>query len=85
MNTLSQPTNKAAFRIRVQGHIDQRWSGWLGDLDVEYLADGPQSETTMSGRNLDQAALRGILIKLWDLNLTLISVDRIDADRGGEA
>jgi hypothetical protein len=74
-------TEHTAYRIRVQGWIAERWSSWFDDLTIvlESIGDGTPV-TTLSGIVSDQAALRGILNQLWDLNLALISVTRIDAD-----
>ncbi|MBN1246908.1 MAG: hypothetical protein JXC32_04580 [Anaerolineae bacterium] len=60
------------FEITVAGILDATWSDWLDGLDVISGADCP-SITVLTGR-LDQPALRGVLNRLWDLNLTLISV-----------
>lgn len=65
----------ADYEIKVRGAVDERWSEWFGGLTVAAEADDrPTPITTLTGRVPDQAALRGILNKLWDLNLTLISV-----------
>ncbi|MBN1641117.1 MAG: hypothetical protein JXA09_07765 [Anaerolineae bacterium] len=70
-------TEQAAYEIRVQGWIAERWSSWLGDMAIacEYGEDG-RPVTIVSGVVPDQAALRGVLNQLWDLNLALISVTR---------
>jgi hypothetical protein len=60
------------YIIRVQGHLDPEWSAWFGGLTVNHEADGT---TTLSGLVLDQAALHGLLIRIRDLGLTLISVN----------
>ncbi len=65
------------FEIRVRGHLDQTWSEWLEGLDVSLLDEG---EMLLSGQVRDQTALMGILTKLYNLNLTLISV----SERGQE-
>lgn len=67
------------YQIRVQGSIGERWSNWFEGLQIETedAIDGSQI-TALSGRFMDQAALRGILTKLWNLNLTLISVSRVE-------
>lgn len=62
------------YQIRVQGRLDRDWSGWLRGMTV--TSEG--GVTTLTGPVADQAALRGILCKLWDLNLTLASVVQID-------
>jgi len=65
------------FEIRVKGHLDQSWAEWLEGLDVRLLDEG---QMLLSGQIRDQAALMGILTKLYNLNLTLISV----SERGQE-
>ncbi len=74
-----------AFQIRVRGRLDPSWTDWFSGLavTVEEGARGPF--TTLTGAVRDQAALRGILCKLWDLGLDLISVNRIEdaAHAGG--
>jgi hypothetical protein len=71
---------RVVYQIRMQGKLDERWSDWFGGLAVAVENEiGNPPVTTLVG-SIDQAALRGILCKLWDLNLTLISVRRIGAD-----
>ena len=67
------------YEIRVQGSISERWINWFEGmtLQIEPASDGSQI-TKLSGPLRDQAALRGLLIKLWNLNLTLISVSRVE-------
>jgi hypothetical protein len=69
------------YQIRAQGRLDEGWSDWLGGLTValEWASDG-SPVTTLTGPVTDQAALRGLLCTLWDLNLTLISVHRTETD-----
>jgi hypothetical protein len=68
----------AAYRIRVQGRVTPRWSDWFGGLTlIEDYDAGGRPVTTLSGMVPDQAALRGIVNRLWDLNLTLIVVERL--------
>jgi len=62
------------YLITVEGELDRSWSGWFSGLTVTY-DDGV---STLTGHVADQAALRGILSKIWDLNLTLISVIHIE-------
>lgn len=64
------------YQIRVRGRIDTQWSGWFENLTIS--VEARTGITILEGRLADQAALRGILNKLWDLNLTLISVTRTD-------
>jgi len=59
------------FEIHIKGHLDKSWSEWLGGLDIELVNDG---EMILSGYIGDQAALMGILNKLYNLNLAIISL-----------
>ena len=71
----------AIYEIQVQGELDADWQQWFNGLAVTLTRTGDQLPTTsLIGPVADQAALRGILCKLWDLNLTLLSVRRIAAD-----
>jgi len=62
------------FEIRVRGHLGEKWSDWLGGLQVELLESG---EMVLSGHLADQAALMGLLNRLSRLNLKLLSVKQI--------
>jgi hypothetical protein len=64
------------YQIRVQGRLETRWSDWFNDFSI--ICEGDQ--TVLTGWVADQAALRGLLNKIWDLNLTLISLDRIETN-----
>ncbi len=60
------------FEIRVKGHLDDSWTDWLEDLEMKLLDNG---EMILSGHIKDQAALMGILNRLYSLNLTLLSIN----------
>ncbi len=62
------------FEIQVRGQLDESWSDWLEGLEVKLLEN---SEMILSGRIGDQAALMGILMKLYGLNLTLLSLNEV--------
>ena len=67
------------FQITVEGKIDASWSDWLGGmLLVSRKEADDMIVTTMSGVLTDQAALRGLLNRLWDLNLVLYALQQID-------
>lgn len=76
--TLDHP---AIYRIEVQGELDQSWSSWFDQMTL--TCDGGQ--TTLMGLVTDQPQLYGLLLKLRDLGLPLISVHCIqpDADSDG--
>ena len=66
------------YQIQVRGIIDQRWEGWFEGMTI--ATDNRVPVTTLTGIVADQAALRGILAKLWDLNLDLISIRAISKE-----
>jgi hypothetical protein len=65
----------ACYRLRVDGHLDDHWSAWFGELTVTRESDGT---TSLTGVISDQAELHGLLRKVRDLGVTLISVAVID-------
>jgi hypothetical protein len=67
--------------IRVKGQIDAHWSGWFEGLMIEHV---PHEGTVISGEVIDQAALYGLLARLRDLGLPLISVASVEGS-GNEA
>jgi hypothetical protein len=77
MHTRREQGDQAMYVIRVKGVLDETWSDWLGGLTVTPL---PQGETLLSGPIRDQAALHGLLVKIRDMGLTLLSVNCEDTD-----
>ena len=65
------------YEIRVQGHLDQHWSAWFAGLAITYDTD---DNTVLRGPLVDEAALHGVLIKVRDLALPLLAVNRVAAD-----
>jgi len=76
-NITSEGGTMTAYRIRLKEKLDQRWSTWLGGLKMIHEANG---ETVLAGEVVDQAALHGLLSKVRDLQLTLISVSPLEVD-----
>jgi hypothetical protein len=74
MNHLDRRDQRVVYQIRVQGVLDAGWSDWFGGLDI-----CPQegTDTLLTGPVRDQAALHGILAKIRDLGLPLLSVKRV--------
>jgi hypothetical protein len=72
LGTLSTGTSGGrSYEIHVRGQLDESWTDWLEGLEVKLLDDG---EMILSGYIVDQAALLGVLNKLYGLNLALLSV-----------
>ena len=69
-----EPSSTLVYQIQLQGKLDERWTDWFGGMTATF-GDGV---TTLTGPIADQAALRGMLSKIWDLNLALIAVKRLE-------
>jgi hypothetical protein len=78
---VSGSQSPARYEIRAEGVLDKRWTAWFEGLQV--TREG--SQTVISGPLPDQPALHGVLIKVRDLGMCLISVRRLDQDRTGQA
>jgi hypothetical protein len=72
------PPEAGRYEIRLTGHLDARWNAWFDGLAVTYENDGT---TVISGQVPDQAALHGLLQRVRDLGLPLVSVERVDIDQ----
>ena len=64
---------QAVYRIEVEGQLDESWSDWFSGMTLTSQGD----VSTLTGPLTDQASLRGLLSRIWDLNLTLVSVIRL--------
>ncbi len=71
---MSTPGDPAHYEIRVEGVLDSRWAAWFGGLHIER----DDMQTVISGSLADQCALHGLLTKIGDLGLYLISVRRLE-------
>ena len=71
-----QDTNQSnTYRIRVKETLDNQFAEWIGNLTLTSQENG---ETLLVGTFTDQPALRGFLDQLWNLNITVITVERIE-------
>ena len=70
-STPTDGTQAGNYVIRIKGHLDESWSDWLDGLEVKLLDNG---EMILFGHIGDQAALMGLLNKLYGLNLALLSL-----------
>ena len=76
---MSGPRPAAHYEIRVEGVLGEHWADWFEGLQVSSEA----GETIISGPVTDQPALHGVLVKVRDLGMCLISVRRLDPDDAG--
>ena len=72
------PGQPLIYQIRIQGHLGRHWTGWFGGLTITLEANG---ETLLTGPVVDQAALHGLLRKVRDLGMPLLSVLRIESSQ----
>jgi len=63
------------YEIRIKGHLENRWANWFEGLTITALNNG---ETLLTGPVVDQAALHGVLRKVRDLGMPLLSVIRVE-------
>jgi hypothetical protein len=68
------------YEIRLKGHLDTRWAAWFDGLSLTHHSDGT---TVIHGPIADQAALHGLLQKVRDTGLALVSVTRVELDQPG--
>jgi hypothetical protein len=67
-----------AYEFRVEGHLDDHWSTWLGELTITRHHDGT---STLAGPVADQAQLHGLLARLRDIGVILLSLNTLEAPR----
>ncbi len=77
LNPETEPNQPIVYQIRLKGHLGCEWTDWFGGLTVT-LED--QGDTLLTGPVVDQAALHGLLKKVRDLGMLLISVNRLEPD-----
>jgi hypothetical protein len=65
------------YTIKVEGCLDKKWADWFEGMEMNY----EEEMTVLKGSVPDQAALHGLLARIRDLNLELISVERIEVDK----
>ena len=75
--TLGRP---AVYEIKVPGQLAESWADWLGKMTVTVESEGEGPPVTVLTSTVDQAALQGLLRRLYSLGLPLLSVNRVDAE-----
>jgi hypothetical protein len=70
------------YEIRIRGHLGREWTDWFGGLSITLEVAG---DTLLTGTVVDQAALHGLLRRVRDLGMPLISVTRVERGQAGAA
>lgn len=73
-NPLIDPSQPIVYQIRIKGHLDHQWTGWFDGLVITLEDNG---DTLLTGPVVDQAALHGLLKKVRDLGMPLLSVTQV--------
>jgi hypothetical protein len=78
--TKTDTSQPQVYQIRIEGHLDQQWTDWFDGLTITLTEDG---DTLLTGPVIDQAALHGLLKKVRDLGMPLVSVSPVERELGG--
>lgn len=73
----SHPDQSMVYQIRIKGHLSSQWTDWFEGLTITLEEDG---DTLLTGTVVDQAALHGLLKKVRDLGMPLLSVNSVGFD-----
>lgn len=73
-NSTTDPT---VYEIKIKGHLGTQWTDWFEGMDITLADDGT---TYICGAVIDQSALHGLLKKIRDLGMPLLSVNRVESD-----
>lgn len=77
----TNPNEPMAYQIRLKGHLDRSWMEWFDGLTITLEENG---ETLLTGQAIDQASLHGLLKKVRDLGMPLLSVNRVPDPTSGQ-
>ena len=78
-NPIIDPNQPTIYQIRIRGHLGHQWTEWFDGLTITQEEDG---DTLLTGPVIDQAALHGLLKKVRDLGMPLLSIDSVKLDQG---
>lgn len=74
----TDPSQPVVYQIRIKGHLGRQWTDWFEGLTITLEDNG---ETLLTGPVVDQAALHGLLKRVRDLGMPLLSVNRLEPDQ----
>ncbi len=80
INSGSEKAQPLVYQIRIKGHLGRQWTDWFGGLTITLEDNG---DTLLTGPVVDQAALHGLLKKVRDLGMPLLSVIRVTPGQAG--
>jgi len=72
-----EPRDPMVYQIRIKGHLDSQWTDWFGGMTITLEDNG---DTVLTGKVIDQAALYGLIKKVRDLGMSLVSVNRVEPE-----
>ena len=72
------PNQPMIYQIRIKGQLDRKWIDWFGDVTITLEENG---DTLLTCQAVDQAALHGLLKKVRDLGMPLLSVNRVEPEQ----
>jgi len=76
LNSKTDPSETMVYQIRLKGHLGRQWTDWFGGLTITLEENG---DTLLTGPVVDQAALFGLLRKVRDLGMPLLSVNSVES------
>jgi hypothetical protein len=76
------PFQPVVYQIRLKGHLGSQWTDWFDDLTITLEEDG---DTLLTGPVIDQAALHGLLKKVRDLGMPLVSVSPVETGQADQS
>lgn len=77
-NQMPAPDQPSVFQIRIKGHLGHQWTDWFDGMAITLEDDG---NTLLTGPVVDQATLHGLIKKVRDLGMPLVSIDSVLPDR----
>lgn len=75
LNPKTDPSQQMVYQVRIKGHLGRQWTDWFGGLTITLEDNG---DTLLTGAVIDQAALYGLLKKVRDLGMPLLSVSSVE-------
>ena len=81
MSIEQSPAKTNIYKIKIEGILDENWSDWFDGFSINHAGE---NETILVGAVCDQSALHGLLAKIRDLGLTLVSIESLQAEGKNE-